>query len=218
MPALRDEDSVLLAMIIDDLLVEPEDRDESWIIKAQNPDVFEVAKEIYPGWLARLCAVFAWFDTRKEAKRIRAVLPIAVEQGLLTTSTRDNTVFYSATDAGRKWCEDRYAELGRSQLADEDPQTRLINASRLCRILADHGSDMEATELQNGVFPPADWDTEGRPGQRAQQEAHNASIPAAFELTVSTATEEGWITRTGDRYSLTDSGSTKGAVYFDDWR
>jgi len=217
---------MLLAMIIDDLRMESESRSESWIVQQQNPNashgISDISEGIRPDWIARLCGIFfrcfCWFSARKEAKRIRALLPIAVKELLLTHSKRLDGIYYSATDRGKKWSEDVYSELGKERLRDNNRFQKLADASELCRALMKHGSDMSATELQNAAFPPMDWDPEGRAGLRAQQQAYNATLPIILERALSTAIKKGWISEVDGLYHLTGSGRDTGAVYFDDWR
>ena len=220
------EDSMLLAMIIDDLSMESESRSESWIVQHQNPDasllISESSKGIRPVWLAKLCGVIVRCccrrDTKREARRIRALLPSAVEERLLVSSKRHDGMYYSVTDTGKKWSEDLYSELGKERLHDSNRLTRLADASELRKTLVRHGSDMPDAELRNTAFPPMDWDTEDRVGLRAQQQAYNATLPVIFERAICTAIQEGWISEVNDRYRLTSTGRSTGAVYFDNWR
>jgi hypothetical protein len=218
---------MLLAMIVEALRDEAEGRDAAWIIAQQCPDVSGVTAELLeggcPGWLAKALDLgvraLARRDATREAKRIRALLPLACEEGLLTAAVNPEGTLYAATGAGRRWAEEQYAELGRREAAHDDELARLTGASRLCKALLDNGSRMQPRELQGAVFPPLDWAAEDHAGHRAQQRAYNATIPQLFERAAAAAIRKGWVVVEADgAYRLTPSGASVGAVYFDDWR
>lgn len=223
---INSEDAMLLAVIIEDLGMEMESRDESWIIQQQNPDLWPLTSSflgrIRPVWLSRACSFFARkfvrSNTEKETKRIITVLSIGVEEELLKVESRNGVRFFTVTDAGSKWAENNYGELGQTELCDEDRIKRLIGASRLCRILLDRGSNMSDAELQSAVYPELDWDTVVHKGLRAQQQSYNSNTGDLFKRAVETAIGEGWVLKIEGECHLTSIGRDKGAVYFDNWR
>ena len=211
---------MLLAMIVDNLRREQESRDLEWIIKQQNPSLPELESELPgSGWFAKFAGLLVNHDAKKDAKLIRAVLPIAVEQGLLAASKEPGeTILYSTTEKGRLWSESQYAGLGRERLHDDDSLTRQIDAVQLCETLLKNGSKMTATDLQNTAFSPLERNTEDRAGLLAQQQAYNKTITVIFERAVSSALEDEWIIEAEGHYCLTDKGKDESTTFFDHWR
>jgi len=216
------EDSMLLAMVIDDLRMQPESRSESWIVgqlEAGSPhQIAGFFARRLPGPAGTVFRALLRRWGTATAERIHSLLPLALEEQLLVASHGHDGEHYATTETGRSWSEEVYAALGRARLDDDDRLSRLADASEICKALSRHASGMTREDVLTAAFPPMDWDTGGRPGLRAQQEAYNACLPAIFERAITTAIEEGWIVEADGRLHLTAPGEDAGTTCFDDWR
>ncbi len=209
------KDADLLAILLEELKASEVPRARQWLVErligASYVDVqMDLQRQLpakIPLWVRYFLFVFARFHyklkQRSLKKRLKGVLKYALVEELIEESSGISRG-YVITSVGLQWLEEKYSDF--QEGIEESELQASYDALKLCKTLLKLNQPLSHSKLRKRAFPRVAIPEKANNVLKATLEAHNDSIPAAFERAVAYAERAEWIEWKNDRWYLTKKG------------
>ena len=229
---LSKEDSILLAMVVEELREQDGKRDFNWIAERfgcrMNPPP---TKTFFRGFfgvrMARLIGrgidMLIERELWSEEERLKKVLDLGAELGLVEKSfLPTNTNIELSSDAvfvptlkGLQWSVEVYSRLGHEVVEGQDYTYLAVS---ICTVLSNTDRPLSTDKLLPEVLPQLSVRFERTTGEGAMDDVISANAPLVLDRGIEKAKELGWVALSGNKVGLTEKGALEGVRYYDNNR
>jgi len=216
---MNSKDIDFLALLLEELKTTQEPQSQKWIIeKLMGSSYRHVKKQLkrqlppkYPLWLKNLLLFFTRFQYKKKQNKIKRRLPsilsYAIHEGLISEESKRMSRLYGITSQGQNWLEEEYSSQKKG--IEHSELQASYDALKVCQTLQSIKKPLSHSKLQKQAFPKTSIPENANQMLKATLNAHNASIPEAFERAIEYAEAQQWIEKKNNRWYLTQRGKSQ---------
>ncbi len=229
---LSKDDSILLAMVIEELRGQDGKRDFNWIAerfgcRMNPPPTNTFFRGFFGLRIARLIGrgidMLIERELWAEEERLKKVLDMGAELGLVEKSfipsnaniELSSDALYSPTLQGLQWSVEIYTGLGHDVVEGQDYTYLAVS---ICTALSKTDRPLSTEQLLPEVLPQLSARFERTTGEHAMDDVISANAPLVIKRGIEKAKELGWIALSGDKVGLTEKGATDGVSYYEQHR